>query len=120
MKTNYKLGDKIKVNQRFVRKYSSYEFAKEFTKCQWELKDIQEVDAIVTGIRNISNGEMGKEGFYFIKSFKVLKVAINLKSEFYVPFKKYEFNNSLICPICGKKKVKTEKGFEHICEQKIK
>ena len=31
-----------------------------------------------------------------------------------------EFNNSLICPICGKKKVKTEKGLEHICEQKIK
>jgi hypothetical protein len=80
-----KLGEKIKFNQRFVRQNSTGKYGK--TRCFWKLIDIPETEGIITGVRNISNGEMGDEGFIFEETRKVLKVAVNLKSEMYIPIK---------------------------------
>lgn len=78
-----KLGDKIKVNKRFVRKGKYVDYPGK--TLYWVEQDIPEIEVMITGVRIISDGKITDEGFIFEHSRRVYKVAKNLKEEFYTP-----------------------------------
>ena len=81
-----KLGDKITVNQKYVRVYSRQYDTDYRAKYHWKLIKIKPVEGYICGIRNFWNGTTDEGCFMFSESpIKAYKVAINMKSIINVP-----------------------------------
>lgn len=89
-----KIGDKIKVNKKYVKVNKKWNEDDSFRRV-WELQDIKQTEGIIAGIRVIRDIEsinvLDDDGyiccidFNTTKYIKVALVAINLKSTIYVP-----------------------------------